>query len=342
MKKTLIALVILMGVAAAVFGVTRRRNSAPPVLEEQARAEANEVVRHLARLEGYPFDARYSDGARDEAVRLADLTRDAYEYFAVVFPGVRPQLIATYLKPTDWPRNYGVPSYYPPDKRLRVATDDNAMWQSIGTMVHVASPFGAYPRLEQRYRDAQGNLQLRRFFDLFAVHELAHAFELQGGAVLPTLWLKELFANLALYTFVAAKRPSELPNLMTIPEALTRVGLFRMMIRLRGYTSLDDFDRHYPSRNMATSPMTDQNAVIGYHLRFLLLSRDLFNHDGPRALERLWAYGVKQASRLQRPEEYFQQHGTLAGWSAAIHAKDLEQELGMEVSPSFARAIAEW
>jgi hypothetical protein len=310
----------------------------PP--HHQARAEANEIVKHLATLDGYPFDARYSEGARDEAVRLAGLTRDAYEYFSVIFPGVRPRLIATYLKPADWKRNYGVPSYYPPDKRLRVATDDNPMWQSLGRIVHVASPFGAYPTLKRTYEDEHGNLQLRRFFDLFTVHELAHAFELQGGAVLPTLWLKELFANLALHTFVATKRPSELANLTTFPDALTRISVFNIMIRLRGYTSLDDFDLHSPAGN-SRAPIGNENAVW-YQMRLLLLARDLFDQDGPRALERLWAFGLKQAARVQRPEDYYREHGTLDGWSAAIHAKDMEAELSSEVSPNLAHAVAEW
>ncbi len=86
--------------------------------------EPTSGARHSRRsteptLDGYPFDARYSEGARDEAVRLAELTKDAYDYFASVFPGARPQIIATFLKPADWKRNYGVPSYYPPDRRLR-------------------------------------------------------------------------------------------------------------------------------------------------------------------------------------------------------------------------------
>ena len=340
MKRILIALVILMSVAAAMFGIARRRPSAPPVSEAQARAEANEVVKHLAKLDGYPFDARYSEGARDQAVRLADLTRDAYDYFAVVFMGVRPQLIATYLKPADWTRNYGVPSYYPPDKRLRVATDASPLWQSFGRIVHVASPFDAYPRLKQTYAGANGDLQLRRFFDLFTVHELAHAFELQGGAVLPTLWLKEVFANLATYTFIATKRPSELPNLTTFPDALTRIGAFNIMIRLRGYTSLDDFDAHSPAGNM-TAPMSNENAVW-YQVRLVLLARDLFDQDGARALERLWAYGLKQAAHVQRPEDYYREHGTLDGWSSALHAKDLEADLGSEVSSGLARALAAW
>jgi hypothetical protein len=340
MKRALIALMIFTSVAAAVVGIARRRPSAPPVSEEQARAEANEIVKHLAILDGYPFDARYSEGARDQAVRLAELTRDAYEYFAVVFLGVRPQLIATYLKPADWKRNYGVPSYYPPDRRLRVATDDSPMWQSLGRIVHVASPLGAYPNLKKTYADEHGSLQLRRFFDLFTVHELAHAFELQGGAVLPTLWLKELFANLSLYTFIATKRPSELPNLTTFPDALTQVGAFNIMIRLRGYTGLDDFDLHSPAGN-SRAPMSNENAVW-YQMRLLLLARDLFDQDGARSLERLWAFGLKQAARVQRPEDYYREHGTLDGWSATMHARDLETELSAEVSSTLARAVAEW
>jgi hypothetical protein len=341
MMRVAAALGVLMSVAAvAFFAISRSRPSNPPVSEQQARVEANEVVKHLERLGGYPFDARYSQGARNEAVRLAGLVKDAYQYFAVAFPGARPQVLATFLRPADWKRNYGVPSYYPPDRRLRVATDDSPLWQSFGRIVHVASPFSAYPQLERTYGDGRGNLQLRRFFDLFAVHELAHAFELQGHAVLPTLWLKELFADVALYAFTASRRPSELANLTTFPDALSRVTAFNVMVRVRGYTSLDDFDRHSPAGN-ARTPMSNENAVW-YQIRLLLLARDLFDHDGERALERLWRFGLKQASRVQSPEDYYAQHGTLDGWSAALHAKDLESELGTEVSSTLARAIADW
>ncbi len=39
----------------------------------------------LTRLDGYPFEARYSQGARTEAVRLADLAKEAYAYFTHLF-----------------------------------------------------------------------------------------------------------------------------------------------------------------------------------------------------------------------------------------------------------------
>ncbi len=340
MKRVLIALVILISVATAFFGIRRRRPSAPPVSEAQASAEANEIAKRLATLDGYSFDARYSEGAHDQAVRLASLTCEAYLYFASLFPGVRPRLIATFLTPADWKRGYGVPSYYPPDKRLRIATDDNPFWQSFGRIARVASPFGAYPKLKKTYADENGILQMRRFFDLIAVHELAHAFEHQGGAVLPTLWLKEIFANLALYTFVATKQPSELANLTTFPEAQTRIAAFNLMIRLRGYTTLDDFDRHYPAGN-PKAPMGDEN-YGWYQLRFILVARDLFHADGARALERLWAFGLKEAARVQRPEEYYQEHGNLDGWSAGMKSKDLAGPLTSEVGGHLGQAIVNW
>jgi hypothetical protein len=74
-----LAVLVVMSVAAvtACFGISRSRPATPPVSEERARAEANEIVKDLARLDGYPFDARYSEGARDQAIRLAELTKDA-------------------------------------------------------------------------------------------------------------------------------------------------------------------------------------------------------------------------------------------------------------------------
>jgi hypothetical protein len=87
--------------------------------------------------------------------------------------------------------------------------------------------------------------------------------------------------------------------------------------------------------------MSNENAVW-YQMRLLLLARDLFDQDGARALERLWAFGLKQAARVQRPEDYYREHGTLDGWSATMHARDLEAELNSEVSSTLARAVADW
>src|SRR6266498_1360931 len=60
--------------------------------------------RGLARLDGYPFEARYSVGAEAEAVRLAELARNAYEYFTRVFPETVPKITARFLMPCGVPK----------------------------------------------------------------------------------------------------------------------------------------------------------------------------------------------------------------------------------------------
>src|SRR6266536_70648 len=262
----------------------------------------------LARLDGYPFEARYSVGAEAEAVRLAELAKDAYEYFTRVFPETVPKTTARFLMPADWPGGgYGVPAYDPFKKSLRIATEDNRFFQSFGKMARLASPFGAYPRLKRTYADAEGRLQLRRFFDLLVVHELEHAFEHEVFATFPALWLSEVSANLALHAFVAMVRPSELENLTTFPEALRRIKPFNLRIRLRGYRSLE-----------------------------------VFEEGGEEALKRLWAFGRSADPRRTSPWTYFLEHNTLTGWTERTPRRELAALLGSEVSPRLGQAIAAW
>lgn len=296
--------------------------------------------KELARLEGYPFAVRYSEGARDEAGRLAELAKDAYEYLSGLFPGTEPAITARFLSPTDWPSaGYGVPAYDPFERSLRIATEDNRFWQSFGKAARVASPFAAYPRLKRTYADEHGELQLRRFFDLLVVHELEHAFEHQALATFPALWLSEVAANLALHAFVATVRPSELANLTTFPEAQRRVKPFNLMIRLRGYRSLEDFERHYPIGTQ--EPMTTPN-YGWYQIRFLILAREVFEEDGEYALRRLWTFGQSDDSRRASPWIHFLEHRTFAGWTGRIPRHELAALLASEVSPRLGQAVADW
>ncbi len=294
----------------------------------------------LARLEGYPFEARYSVGAEAEAVRLAELAKDAYEYFRRLFPDTEPKITARFLTPVHWPvAGYGVPAYDPFDRSLRIATEDNRFFQSFGKMARLASPFGAYPRLKRTYADAEGRLQLRRFFDLLVVHELEHAFEHEVFATFPALWLSEVSANLALHAFVAMVRPSELENLTTFPEALRRIKPFNLRIRLRGYRSLEDFERHYP---IGTEKPMDQPNYGWYQVRFHTLAREVFEEGGEEALKRLWAFGRSADPRRTSPWTYFLEHNTLTGWTERTPRRELAALLGSEVSPRLGQAIAAW
>ena len=294
----------------------------------------------LARLDGYPFEARYSEGARAEAVRLAELAKDAYEYFTRLFPGTEPAITARFLRPADWPSGgYGVPAYDPFERSLRIATEDNRFWQSFGKTARVASPFTAYPRLKRTYADANGKLQLRRFFDLLVVHELEHAFEHQALATFPALWLSEVSANLALHAFVATLRPAELANLTTFPEAQRRIKPFNLMVRLRGYRSLEDFERHYPIGT--EEPMNSAN-YGWYQIRFLTLAGEVFEEGGEDALKRLWTFGQSDDPRRTSPWTHYLEQRTLTGWTERIPRQELAALLESEVSPRLGQAIAGW
>jgi hypothetical protein len=172
------------------------------------------------------------------------------------------------------------------------------------------------------------------------VHELAHAFEEQDAVAFPTHWLREIFANMALHAFVVRTRPSELPSLTTFPEAQTSIAPFNLMMRITGYTSLDDFDRHYIAGN-TKEPMSEPN-YGWYQVRFHVLAREVFDEGGEQALKRLWAFGKSEAAHRQRASDYFREHGTLTGWSEQVRAADLARRLGSEASPRLSQAVEAW
>lgn len=310
----------------------------------------------LARLNGYPFEVRYSESARAEAVRLADMAGAAYAYFARAFPGWAPQVTAFLLAPDDWKvhvssQGYGTPRYQPagvthdetvgpaPENRLIVATDDNAFWRSFGRIARVASPLVAWPRLKKTYNDPEGRLQMRGFFDLLVVHELVHAFEQQGGAALPALWLSEFFANLSLHSFIATERPSDLARLTTFPDVMSRLAAFNLMVRLRGFRSLEDFEHHYPIGT--EKPMNGPN-YGWYQLRFDVLAREVFDQGGEEALTRMYVFARSEDPGRASPWHYFLKHGTLIDRPEGIPRRELADLLGSEVSPRLGQAIAKW
>jgi hypothetical protein len=77
----------------------------------------------LASLDGNPFEGRYSQGARAEAVRLADLAKEAYAYFARIFSGASPRL-ASVPHPRRLDGRLWHAFVCPIEKQLRVATVD--------------------------------------------------------------------------------------------------------------------------------------------------------------------------------------------------------------------------
>jgi hypothetical protein len=73
-----------------------------------------------------------------------------------------------------------------------------------------------------------------------------------------------------------------------------------------------------------------------------VLAREIYDEGGEAALQRLWAFGQAEAAHRESASDYFNEHGTLSGWSDDMHAKDLAARLGAEVSPRLGRAVPAW
>ena len=183
------------------------------------------------------------------------------------------------------------------------------------------SPRG-YTRLLATYPDGADGLDLQPFFDLVTIHELGHAFEMLGDLRLPTFWLGEIFANLALHAFVATRQPESLNAL----EVLSTVGAQsrRLAARMRaeGYSTLEELEAHYRGDDHPMSPLN----YVWYQYRWQRLAAKMFDADGENGLVRLW--------------DCF--HATDPLGSGEVTAASLATLLRTEVSETLGRAAQTW
>lgn len=277
----------------------------------------------LAQLDGYRFVVRYSDGALEDATTAAEFASQAYRYLSELFGGVEPDVAVHVLTRADWPEGspFGMP-YYDRDEEdptgvLGMVAQGGSSWLTIVRDIREASPRTGYPRLLAAYPDGAGGVDLQPFFDLITVHELAHAFQDQGDLRLPTYWLGEIFANLALHAFVATVRPEQLPALEVLPTVGAASRNLAARMRAEGFSTLEELDAH----NEAISPAN----YAWYQHRLQRIAARVFDTDGEAALRRLW--------------ECFHRQDRLGGDRATA---DLSRLLSAEVSPRLGRAVRDW
>ncbi len=195
----------------------------------------------LAHLDGCPFEVRYSGRALTRARAVAAVATDAYRYFSQLFGGLEPDLALLVLDQTDWESRqpYGLPFFNDESGQIRpgivvMPAGRGDLWLAMGDDLRDVSR-RAHASLLATYPDGAGGLDLQPFFDLVVIHELGHAFAALGDLHLPTFWLGEIFANLALQTFVATTRPRSRNTLETLPTAGARSRALRE--RMRGKAS---------------------------------------------------------------------------------------------------------
>ncbi len=282
----------------------------------------------LARLDGYPFEVRHSNRALARAKASADLASGAYDYFRRLFSGVEPDIALIVADEVDWESRqpYGLPFFNDDDGQIRpgilvMPAGSGDFWVAIGEDLREASPRG-FKRLLAAYPAGTGGLDLQPFFDLITLHELGHAFEVLGDLRLPTFWLGEIFANLALHAFVATKRPESLPTLEVLSTVGVRSRRLAARMRAEGYSTLEDLETHYTGGENSMDPLN----YIWYQYRWQRLAACMFEADGEDGLVRFW--------------DCF--HGTDHPRTDMPTAATLAPLLTAEVSRTLGRAVQHW
>ncbi|MGH7641216.1 MAG: hypothetical protein ACREOL_09985 [Candidatus Dormibacteria bacterium] len=271
---------------------------------------------------------RYSPGALMRARAAAEVASDAYAYFSSLFSGVEPDIAVIVANQADWESGqpYGLPFFNDADGQIRpgivvMPAGSGDFWIAMGQEIHAVSPRG-YARLLATYPDGKGGLDLQRFFDLITIHELGHAFEKLGDLRLPTFWLGEIFANLALHTFIATSRRDSLNTLEVLPTVAARSQRLAARVRAAGYSTLEELEAHYSGGDDPMGPLN----YVWYQYRWLRLAARLFGADGERGLVRLW--------------DCF--HATDRAGSGEVTTAALARVLRSEVSETLGRAVQHW
>jgi hypothetical protein len=235
-----------------------------------------DVTKHqgLASLSGFPFEVRTSVSTREQARRLADRCGRAYSYLGAML-AFRPRCALLVLNRADWSERASNPSYVMPyyDAGNLFLTGEPSDLTARLEEVAGSAPPAAARELEQVYGTGAG--RLAPFADMLVVHELAHAFHDGVPFVFPRSWLMELFANMALYAFVAAEEPGRRLHFETLPRVALEHRLLKPVARDLRY-----FEAFYPS----IEPLT----YVWYQFRFTMMAKDLVDVAGPNVLRRLW------------------------------------------------------
>lgn len=284
---------------------------------------------NLLRLDGYPFEVRYSQGSVVRAKASADVAARAYDYFSRLFYGFEPDIALIVADQTDWVDwtsrcPYGLPFFndelgdiHPGVVVMPAGSGD--FWHSIAEALRDASPT-EYARLLSAYPNGANGVDLQPFFDLITIHELGHAFEVLGELSLPTFWLGEIFANLALHTFVATQQPASLETLEVLPSVGAGSTVLATRMQTNGYSTLEELEAHYTGGGDAMDALN----YVWYQCKWQRLAAAMFEENGEDALIRFWD--------CFRPSN---RHGEVTAASLTIL-------LTTEVSTTLGRAIQDW
>lgn len=236
---------------------------------------------NLSQLAGHHTKTYYSEGSKEQAVTTA--TRcDSVMTFYTSLIGFEPSVTLLVLSKADWSKYtdfpvYGMP-HYNDAQTLIVASDENDFWKSFIPPPDQL-PSGLAQQITNTYTDNKGILTMRAFFDLLAIHELGHAFHIQGGLTMQRKWMGELFANIFLHTYIAEKEPGLLPALTVFPQMVVATT---DKSKLK-YSSLEDLESYYSDISQFYP-----NNYGWYQCRWHMAAGDIYDAGGVDAFKKLW------------------------------------------------------
>jgi hypothetical protein len=235
----------------------------------------------LNLLEGHNTKTYFSNGSKEQAETMATRCDSVISFYKSIL-NFKPTITLLVLSPTDWSTYtnfpvYGMP-HYDDAQTLIVASDDNDFWKSfIPSLDQLQSELAQ--QISETYNDKNNSLTMRAFFDLLVIHELGHAFHIQGGLTMQRQWMGELFSNILLHTYIAEKEPKLLPALTVFPKMV----VFSINKEELKYTTLNELETNYD----LIGQQYPKN-YGWYQCRWQMAAATIYEAGGIKAIQSLW------------------------------------------------------
>lgn len=241
----------------------------------------------LASLDGFAFPVRVSAGLEVEARPIAQRCERAYAFLCDTLQ-TAPAVELLVLSEADWAGHADNPTFGMPHARrgnLIVAGEPGPFWQGPVDLLRAAAA-PVWDEAQQVYGGSDGELNLALFFDLIAVHELAHIFHTQGSVRFPRFWLMEFFVNACLHAYMARVEPDRLALLETLPRLLLSLDLAPRYRRLADLEAL----------HSTVGPLN----YVWYQCHLHVAAKALYDSAGVAAMQTLWETFRLPDDRLAR------------------------------------------
>lgn len=244
----------------------------------------------LNQLKGFRTKTYYSDGSNEQAKEMAKRCDNVVSFYKNLID-FEPAVTLLVLSKEDWSKYtnfpvYGMP-HYDDNNTLIVASEDNDFWKSF------IPPVDKLPRelaqqITKTYSGKDGDLTMRGFFDLLAIHELGHAFHIQNGLTMQRKWMGELFANIFLHTYIAEIEPELLPALTVFPRMVVSSTDKKEL----QFTSLNDLESNYDKIGQQFP-----NNYGWYQCRWHMAAANIYDTGKIAAFKNLW-FTLKQQHEI--------------------------------------------